>query len=220
MAYLIAARAGLVTASATYLRGYAKDADMQLVDSDLMVRAATRIERTRQNSLRDDGVQQTGVIARAKSSWHEAHAIANDGFFCCLWPPFDRLQLQWAYKLVDLRPCKQKQHRRTVYKNLIAEKLWSWRRDSNTRLPPLQGAGVAGGLGADGGTRTRTLIEKQIFLPLRLSPPPLGVRGLDCPFAMAFRPIGAARPVSTPSLLQGFGSGLAWGIEPVSVPRL
>ncbi len=39
--------------------------------------------------------------------------------------------------------------------------------------------------GADGGTRTRTLREKQIFLPLRLSPPPVGVRGLDCPFAMA-----------------------------------
>jgi hypothetical protein len=42
--------------------------------------------------------------------------------------------------------------------------------------------------GADGGTRTRTLREKQIFLPLRLSPPPVGVRGLDCPFAMASRP--------------------------------
>jgi hypothetical protein len=42
--------------------------------------------------------------------------------------------------------------------------------------------------GADRGTRTRTLTEKQIFLPLRLSPPPVGVRGLDCPFAMASRP--------------------------------
>gem|GEM_PF-6316064 len=41
--------------------------------------------------------------------------------------------------------------------------------------------------GADGGTRTRTLIEKQIFIPLRLSPPPFGVRGLDCPFTMARR---------------------------------
>ena len=45
VAYLIAARAGLVTASATYLRGYAKDADMQLINSDLIVRAATRMER-------------------------------------------------------------------------------------------------------------------------------------------------------------------------------
>src|SRR3546814_17595881 len=26
--------------------------------------------------------------------------------------------------------------------------------------------------------------EKQIFAPRRLSPPPFGVRGLDCPFAM------------------------------------
>ena len=45
VAYLIAGRAGLVTASATYLRGYAKNADMQLINSDLIVRAATRIER-------------------------------------------------------------------------------------------------------------------------------------------------------------------------------
>lgn len=42
-------------------------------------------------------------------------------------------------------------------------------------------------VGADDGTRTRTLTEKQIFVPLRLSPPPPGVRGLDCPFAMARR---------------------------------
>ncbi len=42
--------------------------------------------------------------------------------------------------------------------------------------------------GAGGGTRTRTLIEKQIFLPLRLSPPPISVRGLDYPFAMVVKP--------------------------------
>jgi len=31
--------------------------------------------------------------------------------------------------------------------------------------------------------------EKQIFIPLRLSPPPgTGVRGLDYPFAVAVRP--------------------------------
>ena len=47
--------------------------------------------------------------------------------------------------------------------------------------------GVAIKDGADDGTRTRTLTEKQIFVPLRLSPPPDGVRGLDCPFAMARR---------------------------------
>lgn len=41
--------------------------------------------------------------------------------------------------------------------------------------------------GADDGARTRTLYEKQIFLPLRLSPPPSGVRGLDCPFTVAER---------------------------------
>lgn len=40
------------------------------------------------------------------------------------------------------------------------------------------------------------------FIPLRLPPPPQkerDVRGLDCPFTMALRPTGAARPVSTPS---------------------
>jgi hypothetical protein len=30
--------------------------------------------------------------------------------------------------------------------------------------------------------------EKQIFVPLRLSPPPHGVRGLDYPFAIVLRP--------------------------------
>ncbi len=43
------------------------------------------------------------------------------------------------------------------------------------------------GVGADDGTRTRTLKEKQIFVPLRLSPPSCDVRGLDCPFTMARR---------------------------------
>lgn len=47
--------------------------------------------------------------------------------------------------------------------------------------------------GADDGTRTRTLKEKQIFMPLRLSPPPSGVRGLDCPFAMTREPQGTRR---------------------------
>ena len=55
-------------------------------------------------------------------------------------------------------------------------------------LDPNLGKVMSNVLGADGGTRTRTLREKQIFLPLRLSPPPFGVRGLDCPFAMASRP--------------------------------
>ena len=41
--------------------------------------------------------------------------------------------------------------------------------------------------GADDGTRTRTLTEKQIFVPPRLSPPSDDVRGLDCPFAIARR---------------------------------
>jgi hypothetical protein len=59
--------------------------------------------------------------------------------------------------------------------------------DPNPRPSPWRGISQ-NVFGADGGTRTRTLREKQIFLPLRLSPPPVGVRGLDCPFAMASRP--------------------------------
>jgi hypothetical protein len=58
--------------------------------------------------------------------------------------------------------------------------------------------------------------EKQIFIPLRLSPPPGGVRGLDYPFAIAKRiqplALGATRLVSTPSKPAGpasLGSGLA-----------
>jgi hypothetical protein len=45
VAYLIAARAGLVTASAAYLHGYAEKADMSQVKTELVVRAASRIER-------------------------------------------------------------------------------------------------------------------------------------------------------------------------------
>jgi len=47
---------------------------------------------------------------------------------------------------------------------------------------------------------------KQIFVPLRLSPPlnVVSVRGLDYPFALACQEaLGAARLVSTPSL-EGF----------------
>ncbi len=40
--------------------------------------------------------------------------------------------------------------------------------------------------GAGGRSRTGTgLSALRIFIPLRLSPPPKGVRGLDYPFAMA-----------------------------------
>ena len=45
VAYLIAARAGLVTASAAYLHDYAEKADMSQVKTELVVRAASRIER-------------------------------------------------------------------------------------------------------------------------------------------------------------------------------
>lgn len=40
------------------------------------------------------------------------------------------------------------------------------------------------------------------FIPLRLSPPVkvMTVCGLDCPFTIGENPLGAARPVSTPSL--------------------
>ncbi len=41
---------------------------------------------------------------------------------------------------------------------------------------------------------------RRIFLPLRLSPPPIGVCGLDYPFTLAScEALGAARLVSTPS---------------------
>ena len=46
----------------------------------------------------------------------------------------------------------------------------------------------------------------------------LGVRGLDCPFAMAFPP--KAPPIQSLHLpsQQGFGSGLAWGMNPLAFP--
>jgi hypothetical protein len=45
VAYLVASRAGVVTASAQYLKAYALRADMTKIDLDLIVRAAARIER-------------------------------------------------------------------------------------------------------------------------------------------------------------------------------
>jgi hypothetical protein len=45
LAYLVASRAAVITASAQYLKEYAKRADMKKVDLELVVRAAARIER-------------------------------------------------------------------------------------------------------------------------------------------------------------------------------
>ena len=45
VAYLVASRAGVVPASAQYLKEYAKRADMTKVNLDLIVRAAAQIER-------------------------------------------------------------------------------------------------------------------------------------------------------------------------------
>jgi hypothetical protein len=45
VAYLVASRAAVITASAQYLKEYAKRADMKKVDLELVVRAAARIER-------------------------------------------------------------------------------------------------------------------------------------------------------------------------------
>jgi hypothetical protein len=45
VAYLVASRAGIVPASAQYLKTYATRADMSRVDVDLVVRSAARIER-------------------------------------------------------------------------------------------------------------------------------------------------------------------------------
>jgi hypothetical protein len=47
--------------------------------------------------------------------------------------------------------------------------------------------------------------KKQIFIPLRLSPPPLGVRGLDCPFTMAISGVRCH-----PSSLYTFPQPGAW----------
>ena len=44
-AYLVAARAGVQAKSIEYLRGYARKANISVVDLDLIVRAAARIER-------------------------------------------------------------------------------------------------------------------------------------------------------------------------------
>lgn len=45
VAYLVASRAGLIAASAEYLKGYAASADIAAINLDLVVRAAARIER-------------------------------------------------------------------------------------------------------------------------------------------------------------------------------
>lgn len=45
VAYLVASRAGIVPASARYLRTYAQSADMAKINIDLIVRSAARIER-------------------------------------------------------------------------------------------------------------------------------------------------------------------------------
>src|SRR3984893_2953396 len=45
VAFLVACRAGLVPASAEYLRGFVASADISGVDLELIVRAAARIER-------------------------------------------------------------------------------------------------------------------------------------------------------------------------------
>ena len=60
--------------------------------------------------------------------------------------------------------------------------------------------------GTDGGTRTRIAKAEGFSYQLRLSPPPLGVCGLDYTFTLA-NALGAARLVSTPSRSLGLGSG-------------
>jgi hypothetical protein len=45
VAYLVASRAAVMTASPQYLKEYAKRADMKKIELELVVRAAARIER-------------------------------------------------------------------------------------------------------------------------------------------------------------------------------
>src|ERR1700686_5126628 len=71
------------------------------------------------------------------------------------------------------------------------------------------------GVPAEGVEPTRPC-DQRIFIPLRLSPPPSGVRGPDYPFTVPrkIRGLGAARLVSTPSSVRRLGSGLPVKVSP------
>ncbi len=61
--------------------------------------------------------------------------------------------------------------------------------------------------------------KKQIFVPLRLSPPPCQAFVVwTVPSPWPSQALGATRPVSTPSPNRGLGSGLAWGLSPLAFP--
>jgi hypothetical protein len=72
--------------------------------------------------------------------------------------------------------------------------------------------------GADGGTRTRTPFEKQIFVPPRLSPPPDRRSWSGLSLRQGLRTVGATRLVSTPSP-GGAWLGIGLG-RTLSFPRL
>ena len=100
-------------------------------------------------------------------------------------------------------------------RSLLSNKAW---RQRFRRSPSWQDRRRGG---ADGGTRTRTLTEKQIFLPLRLSPPPKrSWSGLSLRHSLTA--LGATRLVSTPSepatSPAGLGSGSAWA-TPLAFPE-
>ena len=64
--------------------------------------------------------------------------------------------------------------------------------------------------------------EKQIFLPLRLSPPPFKKKGRSwsgLSLRLGRLALGAPRLVSTPSRDPGLGSGLAWADRPLAFPE-
>jgi hypothetical protein len=113
---------------------------------------------------------------------------------------------------------KQKRSRRATLNHLKSLREFGAGEGIRTLDPNLGKFISHNAFGADGGTRTRTLREKQIFLPLRLSPPPSRRSWPGLSLRHGFSAEGAARPVSTPSLNRGLGSGLAWGSSPLAFP--
>jgi hypothetical protein len=97
------------------------------------------------------------------------------------------------------------------------KKIWSGRRDSNPRPQPWQGYISeriwCGRRDSNPHSQRETdfLTTSAFAAASRRSWPGLSLRhGLSAE--------GAARPVSTPSLNRGLGSGLAWGSSPLAFP--
>jgi hypothetical protein len=90
--------------------------------------------------------------------------------------------------------------------------------------PRQRNAAARSRAGAGGRSRTGTdLSALRIFVPLRLSPPPSGVRGLDYPFTLAMCCRCCPSSLYTFPLGKGLGSGLPVKVSPnlsSSAPRV